>query len=954
MHHFRIATWNWLAATAIAVTSGPAIVSAAAAADAIDLSGPWRLALDPDDAGKAAGWQDLAVSAPYDHTAQVPGSLDAQRIGPPVSLQTSWIGEWSRSDYRDGQQYASYRPPHEVKLPFWLTPETHYVGPAWYRRTVSIPAEWAQRRVVLHIERCHWAVRAWLDGREIGTGESLSTPNEFDLTGHVAPGEHELVLCIDNRLLLNVGPNSHSVSDHTQGNWNGAIGDIELRSTPRTWVEHCRMDPVVQDRDARATLKIGNLNKGEVRGTVTVTVTPRDGAQSVVTKVDYAVPAGGGEVMLVCDLGPDTKPWDEHAPHLYDVRAIWTPAGYETAETHSITTSFGLRELGVVGTQITLNGIPRFFRGTLDCCVYPLTGYPPMDIDGWRRIIRTCQSHGLNHIRFHSWCPPEAAFAAADELGFYFQVECPSWANQGVQLGAGEPLDGYLYREARRILDAYGNHPSFVLFAYGNEPDGENQNDFLTKWIQHFQGLDDRRLYTGGSGWPMIEANEYHVTPHPRIQAWGEGLKSRINAKPPETQSDYGAYVAQWQAPVISHEIGQWCVYPNFVEIAKYTGHLKAKNFEIFRDFLKEAGMGEQAEQFVKASGKLQTLCYKEDIESALRTPGFCGFQLLGLSDFSGQGTALVGSLDAFWEAKPYVSAAEYRRFAGSVVPLARLAQRTFKAGDAISADVDLANFGPSDLQPATARWKLIDDASSEVLDAGQLTAPAPTGAVTRLGALKAVLPADAVAAKLRLVVAVGNAENDWDLWVYPTKQELEPGEVLVTRDLDAAALQRLAAGGRVLLTAPAEQVRTDQVLGFSPIFWNTAWTERQPPHTLGVLCDPQHPALATFPTESHSNWQWWELINGAAALDLTQADLSLAPVVQVVPDWFDPHRLALAVECRVGPGRLMITSANVTTDQANRPAARQFLSSLLTYMNSDRFDPQAEATIDQVHRLLK
>ena len=132
----------------------------------------------------------------------------------------------------------------------------------------------------------------------------------------------------------------------------------------------------------------------------------------------------------------------------------------------------------------------------------------------------------------------------------------------------------------------------------------------------------------------------------------GAGLSSRINAKPPETVSDYTESISKFDVPVISHEIGQWCVYPNFNEMKKYTGVLKPRNFEIFRETLEENQMLDQANDFLVASGKLQTLCYKEDIESALRTPGFGGFQLLDLHDFPGQGTALIGVLDPFWEEK--------------------------------------------------------------------------------------------------------------------------------------------------------------------------------------------------------------------------------------------------------------------------------------------------------------
>ena len=110
--------------------------------------------------------------------------------------------------------------------------------------------------------------------------------------------------------------------------------------------------------------------------------------------------------------------------------------------------------------------------------------------------------------------------------------------------------------------------------------------------------------------------------------------------------------------PAVVHEMGQWCVYPNFDEVRKYTGPLKPKNFDIFHDSLAEHGMLDQWRDFLRASGKLQALCYKEEIEAALRTPGIGGFELLDLHDFPGQGTALVGVLDPFWESKGYITPA--------------------------------------------------------------------------------------------------------------------------------------------------------------------------------------------------------------------------------------------------------------------------------------------------------
>ncbi len=335
--------------------------------------------------------------------------------------------------------------------------------------------------------------------------------------------------------------------------------------------------------------------------------------------------------------------------------------------------TFGMREFKTKGTQFTINGRPLFLRGTLECAIFPKTGYPPTDTASWMRIYRIARAHGLNHLRFHSWCPPEAAFIAADHAGFYLHVECSSWANSGTSgstIGDGKPLDQYLYDESNRMIRAYGNHPSFCMMLYGNEPAGINQAKWLADFVTYWKNKDPRRLYSSGAGWPLLPETDFNSTPDPRIQGWGEGLNSIINAQPPKTDYDWTEKLVGSNKPTVSHEIGQWCVYPDFKEIEQYTGVLKARNFEIFQESLRQHGMEKLADSFLLASGKLQTLCYKADIEAALRTPGFAGFQLLDLHDFPGQGTALVGVLNPFWGCKGYVTPQEYSRFCNTTVPL--------------------------------------------------------------------------------------------------------------------------------------------------------------------------------------------------------------------------------------------------------------------------------------------
>jgi hypothetical protein len=669
-------------------------------------------------------------------------------------------------------------------------------------------------------------------------------------------------------------------------------------------------------------------------------------------------------------LGSLASMWDEFDPQLIEVTARLKSSG------HALTTYFGMREISTQGTQFILNGRKTFFRGTLECAIFPKTGHPPTNVDSWRRIIQVAKAHGLNMIRFHSWCPPEAAFVAADELGFYYQVEVSSWANSTTSLGDGQPVDAWLYAEAERMHRHYGNHPSLLLMPYGNEPGGKNHAQWLATWVEHWKKSDERRLFTSGAGWPQIPENQFHVTPDPRIQAWGGGLRSRINARAPETVTDYRDYIRQRNVPVISHEIGQWCVYPNFDEIPKYTGYLQPRNFEIFRDTLRKNHLGDQAREFLHASGKLQTLCYKEEIESALRTPGMGGFQLLDLHDFPGQGTALVGVLDPFWEEKGYVTPAEFRRFCNTTVPLVRLPKRVFTTQETLEADLEVAHFGPGPLTDAMATWQLVSDAGSIVADGTLPAQDLPVDNGIPLGHVSIKLAEVAAPARYQLLVRVESHgpdtppvanglgadpvrfENDWDVWVYPTKVSDEvPRGITIRREWDDAVQAKLNAGGKVLLLIPPSSVAPDKrlgkvALGFSPIFWNTAWTHRQPPHTLGIVCDPQHPLFAQFPTQSYSNWQWWYLISRAGPMILDDLPPEVRPQIQVIDDWVTNRRLGLYFEASLGGGKLAVCSIDLENDLDTNLVARQFRYGLLNYLASDRFAPQVAIAAQQIRDL--
>jgi len=922
-----------------------------AAAQTISLAGPWRYELDRRDAGLQDAWQERTLSG----RLRVPVDSADQGIGDDITLNTPWTGSILDSAFYQHPDYAPYRRAGNIKVPFWLQPEKYYCGPAWYQREVEIPESGSSGRVALFIERPHWETRVWFDRQLVGVQNALSTPHVYDLPA-AQPGKHTLTIRIDNRMVIPVGVNAHSVSDHTQGNWNGMVGRSELMRTEAVWIKDLQVFPQISSRSVHVQGKIGNRSGIGGRASVALTIEPGHLHHTALAQWDSA----GGAFSAEIPMGETAVLWEEFHPFLYHLSASLTSSG----QTAKIT--FGLREISTSGTRFFINGRPTFIRGTLECAIFPKTGHPPTDVDSWRRIIGTAKRFGLNAFRFHSWCPPEAAFVAADELGFYFQVECSSWAtglsdDYQLSLGRGTLLDQWIYAEAERILHFYGNHPCFLFMLYGNEPFGQNKDHYLREWVTHFRSLDHRRLYSAAAGWPRLAENQFHVVPDPRIQKWGDGLNSRVNAQPPETVTDYRAFIDTVAQPVISHEIGQWCVYPNLAERKKYSGYLKAKNFDIFYDRLKDHGLAKQADRFLQASGKLQALLYKEEVESSLRTPGMAGFHLLQLHDFPGQGSALVGVLDPFWEEKGYIAAAEFRRFCNSTVLLARLAKRIFTVQDTLKADIQVSHFGSRPLPQLICNWSLRDALDQPVVQGRLPACDIPIDGPIPLGSVAIPLHFVPAPARYTLQVSVHDQtiENSWDVWIYPAFVSTRiPDDLLATDRVDQALITRLQQGGTALLFIPPQRVRPDKktgpiALGFSSIFWNTAWTNRQAPHTLGILCDPGHPALAGFPTEYHSNWQWWYVVSRSGAMILDGLPNSLQPIVSILDDWFTARRLGLIFEARVGKGRLLVCSADLLSEEAQNPVCRQMLSSLIQYVKSAKFRPRTSLTLDQVRSLL-
>jgi len=922
----------------------------------IDLSGRWMFQIDRSDEGEQQRWYEQSLN----DFINLPGSMQEKLKGDDITIRTQWTGSIYDSSFFFNPAMEKYRVDGNVKIPFFLTPDKHYVGVAWYQKEVSIPSSWKGERIVLFLERPHIETTVWVNDKKVGMQNSLCVPHEYDITSYIgkSSGKFRISIRVDNRIKeINVGPNSHSITDHTQTNWNGIVGRMELLKTSDTHIEDIQIYPDLSGKSAEVRVSIRSNKYKNHEGQIVISAESFNSPKKHIVSplsATFRLVEGVCDTAFVLHMGEDMLTWDEFDPALYRLKVSFG-VDKDKGERE---VQFGMREIKIQGKWFYVNGIKTMLRGTIESCIFPHTGYAPMDVASWERIFRICRSYGLNHMRFHSYCPPEAAFIAADVVGFYLQPEGPSWPNHGPRLGLGEPIDKYLMEETQRLTKVYGNYASYCMLACGNEPSGR-WVEWVTDFVEYWEKTDPRRIYTGasvGNSWQWQPRNSFHVKAGARGLDWAQRM--------PETMTDYRSRIDSVKQPYVSHETGQWCVFPNFDEIRKYTGVNKAKNFEIFRDLLNDNNMGHLSRDFHMASGKLQALSYKHEIEKTLRTPDYAGFQLLSLNDFSGQGSALVGLTDVFYEPKDYISAEDMRRFCSPTVPLARIPKFTYTNKESFRADIEVYHFRKEPLKNARVIY-IVRDALGVVVARGVVndSKDIPIGSCTELGKVVLDLKDMKAPARYNFEVRIESeslkgedsvdAVNDWDFWVYQNDPEIVLAEILITDSLDEKALKMLENGGKVLITA-AEKIRfgKDIIQYFSPVFWNTSWFKMRPPHTTGIFVNEHHPVFGAFPTEYHSNLQWWELLNRQQVMQFTEFPEDFQPLIHSIDTWFLSRKAGMMFEANVLNGRLIMTSMDITSEPEKRIVARQMYKSVLDYMQSDRFRPSSTLTPDMISSL--
>lgn len=888
-----------------------------------------------------------------------------------------------------------------------------YEGEARISRKITVPDYGTDRLFVL-AERAR-ALRLLVDGEACSVFRqgTLSTPYIFELTG-AAPGEHEFTFLSDNSypgMPKAAIYYSSAATDETQTNWNGILGECSMYTRPQNFIDSLRVYPravkkeeknkaggYVLDvcvelapgakkvyKDAKIILQSEALAAGELEDTQTLTeIISYSGEGLAEAGTDKEENPKTMEIWFRdLPLRENVKLWDEDEGNLYEM-AVTLDNGMSAEDkggsTAECRTRFGIRSFGDNGSgRLALNGRAIFLRGEANCAEYPETGHPPMTIPEWKEMLLKYRSYGINFVRFHSHCEPEAAFAAADELGMLLQPELSHW----------DPKDAFGTEESYRyyraelvdLMKTYANHPSFVMLTLGNELQAQDEGrERMRELVRTAKRMDPTRLYANGSNAFYGEEgcdpeSDFYTSQSCKdvvIRGTFSGMRGYLNENYPSADRTYDEAMAEirkeYQKPVFSFEVGQFEVLPDFEELESFHGISDPVNLKLIKKRVEERGLLPTWEKYVEATGELSRLAYREEIEAAMRTRELSGISLLGLQDFPGQGTALVGMMNSHLEPKPYDFARpeRFREFFQECRILVKLPHYTYEAGERLIAEVEAANFGKRNIEGVFC-WTLAGKKSvsengncepaeikskNTVIATGEdteITICRP-GSYTEVGSLD--IPLDFVEKNtaLTLKVRIGDSISAYPIWVYRKTTPVCPENVYETRAFDVKTREILQNGGRVYLSPDADKESLPNSIKtqFTTDFWSVG-TFADQEGGMGQLIDTEHPIFKEFPTDFHTDWQWW-IVAGKRAVILPR---SMKSVITEMDSYAFLRPMAQMIEFRCLKGKVLLSTMELHKSQ-QYPEVRALQASIYTYLSGENFEPAEEITEEELSMLVR
>ncbi|MDO5516664.1 MAG: glycoside hydrolase family 2 TIM barrel-domain containing protein [Clostridium sp.] len=846
----------------------------------MSIKGSWSYKTDYDDLGLKEKWYK---NLEHEGNIFLPGSTVEAGIGEKLNQSI----ELSKESVRR------------------LRAKYSYIGPMWYSKEVFIPEEYEEKEIVLFLERIMMSSMVWVNNNFAGEFVSLSVPHKFNITEFIKYGhKNTITIRVDNRDYYNIKDHSSSYTEETQTIWNGIVGAISLEIKNKVNIEKINVTPDIKNSEIEVEI-ITNNKSDKNNYNVKVAV---EGFEEIQVKEELL--NFEDRFKITYKFNSEVELWNEFNPVLYTINCSILD-GDIVLDSKCI--QFGMREIKRQGKYIYLNGERIFLRGTLDCCIYPMTGYPPTEVETWEKIFNTIKEYGLNHIRFHSWCPPESAFTAADKCGIYVQAEGPIWLDDYFcEIGSCVEHYDFFPKEAGRIIDEYSNHPSFIIFSNGNEIRGDFS--LLNNIIKNVN-KDKRLLYTLTTNWDreVYDGDDIFIA-----QSFdGIGVRGQyfLNEMVETTSLNFDKAVASRDLPTISHEVGQYSVYPDVRDIYKYTGNLRPINLEAIRQDLKDKNMINDIDKFVTASGRLAANLYKDDIEAALRTRDLSGVQLLGLHDFTGQDTATVGLLNVFWENKGIVDAETFRNFFGSVVPLINTKKRIYSSSEDVEFKILIFNYSNTEFKDKTVYYKI--SSGREVLYSEKIKAEAIKK--NTLVGLKDIINISLNSidknTQLKLEVGISDTDykNSWNLWVYVDKLNTHKKMINSKQEF----IESINRKEDCIVYINSENMNNLKENKYFPCFWSPVHFETTDPN--GLYIDNESELFNDFPTCNFGDYQWKSIVENSKIMDISDIDDVVDNVAQVVPNFFCNEKMSMIFTTNINNSKVIFTTVDFN-DIENKP----------------------------------
>lgn len=832
-----------------------------------------------------------------------------------------------------------------------LTPTYKYIGVAWYQREIEIPKEWKDKSIEVFLERVLWESKVFIDEKELSMQDALGTAHVHKI-GKLSPGKHKLSIRVDNDMVHNIGDKGHAYGEYTQSIWNGILGRMELQAKDPTYISSVRTFSILEKDQLKVELEIESAD--DVKSEISLEINEL-GQDIRIHKIEVRekLSKGLNKKEIILDLKGKLRKWTEFDPTVYMLTTkVETRKHKDQKETE-----FGYLKISHNGTNLTINDQPVFLRGNLDCVHFPLTGYPSMEVEDWTRIFKIYKDYGLNHVRFHSWCPPEAAFKAANRVGIYMQAEASIWIDWWMSedmkikgrpemdtkghpkgLGKDPKRDAFVIAEMNRVVDFYGNNPSFTMFCIGNEL-GNADFEVMEQWISDLKKKDPRRLYATSTARKIMDVDDYMATHYIPDVGRTRGLNGA------GTDWDFEEVYSQMDIPIIAHEIGQWPVYPSWKEIEKYSGVLKARNFEEFKAVAEKNGIVDQDEDFRRASGALNQIMYKYETESFLRTASCAGVQLLSMQDYQGQGEALIGWLDAHWDSKGITTPEKFREHFDETVPLLRTKKFIWTNNELFKAKAQLSHYGKSEIKRGEIIMKILNAEGNVLKEETWPVKNILVGSLVDVGIIVMDLKELDKAQQLTVTLQLKGTrfKNEWKIWVYPEELTIRSNEdILITDEMNETTISALNNGSNVLLLAHnlgTEENSTS--VDFYPLYWSLTFFPGQGKTSIGLLLKDEHAVFKNFPTSFHSDWQWETFKKTTKAFVLNDLPVTYKPIAQVVDDFHRNNKEGAIFEFKVGKGKLLVCGFDINRE--DNPVAKQLKYSISEYMKTDDFAPAHE-----------